>query len=213
MQTMVDKARLGVKQVSFLSSQWLFWIFLLKLFTPARPFPSITSLTVVSQKIEATARWMCLTSWHDAENLSASSFILPFPLPSFYKKALSFFPEKIDTSTYAPPLPFPLLLKLPSLFYNLNVLLLCWTHTFSFNLFHLLHPFPDPWLLLASSWLSLPWLNPSHNWLPHILLISHLMSFCLLPQEFQWIALPSLLERIQWALLSPCVFRPLRILS
>lgn len=157
---------------------------LLKFFTPARPFKSITSLMVVSQKIETTARWMCLTSWHDAENLSASPFILPFPLPSCYKKALSFFPEKIDTSTYV-PLTFPLLLKLPSLFYNVNVLLLCWTHTFSFSIFHLQHPFPDPWLLLASSWLSLPWHNPSQNWLPHILLISHHISFCLLPQEFQ----------------------------
>ena len=139
------------------------------------------------------------------------SFLSPFP--PFTKNHYLSFLKRLTPPHMLPPLPFPLLLKLPSLFYSLNVLLLCWTHTFSFNLFHLLHPFPDPWLLLASSWLSLPWLNPSHNWLPHILLISHLMSFCLLPQEFQWIALPSLLERIQWALLSPCVFRPLRILS
>lgn len=134
-----------------------------------------------------------------------------FPPSLLLQKSVIFLSWK-DWYLHICTLTFPLLLKLPSLFYNFSVLLLCWTHTFSFSFFHLLHPFPDPWLLLASSWLSLPWLNPSHNWLPHILLISHLMSFCLLPQEFQWIALPSL-ERIQWTLLSPCVFRLLRILS
>ena len=138
-------------------------------------------------------------------------FILPFPLPSFYKKSLILLSWK-DWHLHICSPPFPLLLKLPSLFYNLNVLLLCWTHTFSFSLLHLQHPFPDPWLLLASSWLSLPWHNPSQNRLPHILLISHLMSFSLLHQESQWIALQSL-GKIQWTLLSPCVFRPLRILS
>ena len=75
-----------------------------------------------------------------------------FPPSLLLQKSLIFLSWK-DWHLHICSPPFPLLLKLPSLFYNLNVLLLCWTHTFSFSLLHLQHPFPDPWLLLASSWL------------------------------------------------------------
>ena len=134
-----------------------------------------------------------------------------FPPSLLLQKSLIFLSWK-DWHLHICSPPFPLLLKLPSLFYNLTVLLLCWTHTFSFS--HLASSTSlSRSMTTTGFFLTLPWHNPSQNRLPHILLISHLMSFCLLPQESQWIALPSLLGKIQWTLLSPCVFRPLRILS